>query len=166
MQAGLRSYIWVVLLAYILYGLCSTFFRINVYKPIEDRVRQTSENIVYTHNYEVAPNLRIAKVHPFGWRLLNHNNEVVFLLPKGTAGYRCPPQSTVGAIFNRLSNVELSLNCYNVNVEDLDKILAALPYERTVLYDSAQENDYYSIKAVDIINILLRKGVFTLEHMQ
>lgn len=162
----INPHAYIVLL---IFGVYFFFIMINptdTLKALRKMIHNTSRTYVYAKIYQVARNVRLAIVYPFQWRLINYNNTIAFALPPNTAGHRCPLGSTPAAIYNDYSQSSLLIECVGVSVQAMDTVIESMPFERLNINASTKNETYNDVTAIQIINILLKKGIFTLEKMK
>lgn len=164
--AGRDENLFVVMLIYVVYFFFVKFARSDIFKPLENQILTTAKSLVYAKCYDFARNLRFALVHPFDWGIINYNNKIIFLLPDNSTEYGCTTGTVAGAVFQDYQPHSLNINCFGTTYNTLLEIAKNLPYEKVKIMSDQTSIDYTTVTAIQVINELLREGVFTFGGMR
>ena len=163
-SGGNNKSIFIIGVIYVIYFFFTSLSPVNVLFPLEQFIHTTSRTLVFAQCYDIAQNVRMAVIEPFKWRLINHNNKIMFMLPTGSGGYRCPEGASATAVFSSYNQQTLHLECFSASSQAVTDIIRTLPYERVNIITDCKTK-YSDITVLEVVNVLLRQGVFTLENM-
>lgn len=152
---------WITIFALVVFMCAFTFSQPaekNLYSPIENFILDTTHVSVVLKIYEISDSMRVARILPFNWYLLNENNNIFFLLDNGI-GKTCAMFYSPAVIYHGEYDFkyEAKIECVNPSISQLELLTKSLPFEQiSHTPDNTKDN-----QVVEIIKYLLINGLFT-----
>lgn len=134
---------------------------LDIYAPIGKFISDTSRNAITLKCFEASRYMRIVRVIPFDWYIINENNAIFFMLDNGI-GSNCSFNYSPAIIYYSMADVETEktkVQCITPSLDQIESFTRSLKYEQ-ISYEP-KSNKVNQNHAKDLIIYLLEQGIFT-----